>query len=230
MAEYSTRISDLPDTQIQEAIGQNTYAPINPHPNPYGLPPQPPNGSIPYPQSSPQRNQASGPGQGQGPMPQYENIVINQQQQPNTSYDPTVQQPQQQYRLPSRDIPMNQLEFQQDPEIQPNYIPKAKLTSDYIRDYEAASEETLKKHERGKHREQVATDLFSQMQIPILVAVLFFIFQMPIVNTLLRKYFTFLKVYNEDGNLNFTGLIVKSAMFGSAFYSAQNLATYLSTI
>lgn len=230
MTEYSTRISDLPNntnisTQIQDpSIGQNTYTPINPHPNPYGIPPQSSNNSISYPQSSPQRNSGS------QTSTQYENIVINQQQQPNITYDSMVQPPQQQYRLPSRDIPMNQLEFQQDQEIQPNYIPKAKLTSNYISEYEAASEETLKKHERNKYREEIATDLFSQLQIPILVAVLFFIFQMPIVNTMLRKYFTILKVYNEDGNMNFTGLVLKSGIFGSAFYSAQRIATYLSTL
>lgn len=219
MSEYTTRISDLPDAPGQESIGQNTYTPINPHPNPYGLPHQPPSGSIPYPQSSPQRSQTTGN--------QYENTVVSQ---PAISYDPTVQSPQQQYRLPSRDIQMNPIEFQQDVEIQPNYIPKVKLTSDYIREYEMASEDTLKKHESSKYREQVGADLFSRLQIPILVAVLFFIFQMPIVNTLLRKYFTIMKIYNEDGNLNFSGLILKSILFGSSFYSAQHIATYLSTI
>jgi hypothetical protein len=137
---------------------------------------------------------------------------------------------QQQMRLPSRDIPMNQLAFQQDEEIQANYVPQAKLTSDYIRNYEKASEQALMNHEQKKYREQAASTLFSQLQLPILVAVLYFVFQMPIVTSLLRKYLSFLSIYHEDGNLNITGLLFKSAFFGSVFYSIQTAADKISRL
>jgi hypothetical protein len=146
---------------------------------------------------------------------------ISQQQQ---------QQQQQQHRLPSRDIPSNSIDYQQDQEIQPNYIPKPKITSDYIREYEAASEEKMKKHEQEKYREKVATDLFSQLQTPIFIAILFFLFQMPVINRLLRKYTPFIKIYNEDGNMNMTGLLVKSIIFGLSFLSTQSFANYLAII
>jgi len=252
MTEYSTRISDLPENitaQIQQpgfgpdqgqgfnqGPGQNNYTPINIHPNPYGIPPQPPAG-IPFPEASAQRGQ--------------ENTFV---QQANASYDPNLgigagggtggpvsmhqqqhhhqhqQQQEQQYRLPSRDIPMNTIDYQNDQEIQPNYVPKPKLNSDYIREYEYASEEAMKKHERSKQRTQVATDTFSQLQIPILVAVLFFVFQMPIINSLIRRYLGFMKVYSEDGNINFMGLILKSACFGSIVYSMQSLANTVAAV
>ena len=125
---------------------------------------------------------------------------------------------------------MQQLEYQQDEEIQANYVPRAKLTSDYIREYELSSEKTLKHHEQTKYREQMAGDLFSQLQIPILVAILYFIFQMPIINTLLRKYFSFLSIYHDDGNFNFMGLLLKSSLFGSLFYSIQTVSYKLSTL
>ena len=252
MAEYSTRIADLPEnitTQIQQqgfdqsqgpgfGPGQNNYTPLNIHPNPYGIPPQPPAG-IPFPEASAQRGQdntfvqqgsvtydpnlgvgagvgAGGPG-GPGSMHQ-------------PMHQPQIHQEQQQYRLPSRDIPMNTLDYQNDQEIQPNYVPKPKLNSDYIREYEYASEEAMKKHERTKQRTQVATDTFSQLQIPILVAVLFFVFQMPIINSLIRRYLGFMKVYSEDGNINFMGLILKSACFGSIVYSMQSLANTVAAV
>jgi len=181
--------------------GQNTYMPLNIHPNPYGVNKSQPAMSLP--QSQPPTNRGS-------------DQMMNMQHQQ-----------QQQQRLPSRDIPMNSLEFQQDEEIQPNYIPKAKLSSDYIREYEESSEATMKQHEKTKYREKMAKDLFSEMQTPILIAILYFIFQMPVVNTLLYKYFAFLSIYHTDGNFNFYGLIMKSALFGGLYYGLQSFTEYM---
>jgi hypothetical protein len=180
----------------------------NIHPNPYGVQQQQP--TIPHPQQTTQNRGGS----------------IQHPQ-----YDPMAElQNMQQQRLPSRDIPMNQLDYQQDEEIQPNYVPRAKLTSDYIREYEAASEESLRTHEREKHREKTAGNLFSDLQVPILIAVLYFIFQMPIVTTLLYKYFSFLSIHNADGNMNFTGLLLKSVLFGFFFYSMQATAIAINNL
>ena len=68
---------------------------------------------------------------------------------------------------------------------------------------------------------QMADDWYERLQIPILVGLLFFIFQMPVFNTFLRKNFTFLALYNEDGNFNIVGLIFKSVLFGGIFYMMQ---------
>jgi hypothetical protein len=210
----TTRLADLPEnitiqpqqrSMPQDEMG-NTYVPINVHPNPYGIPQQ--DSTMPLPQQTSQNR--------------------GQQQQ---QYDPMVElQNLPQQRLPSRDIPMNQLQFQHDEEIQPNYVPRAKLTSDYIREYEAASEEALRTHEREVRREKTADNLFSDLQVPILIAVLYFIFQMPIVTTLLYKYFSFLTIHNADGNMNFTGLLLKSALFGSIFYLMQFAATAINNL
>jgi hypothetical protein len=223
----TTRISDLPENitiqppvqysnmavqsapgsqQIgQDALG-NTYVPLNIHPNPYGVQQQQP--TMPLPQ---QTTQQRGSDQQQyNPMAELQNM------------------PQQ--RLPSRDIPMNPLQFQQDEEIQPNYVPRVKLTSDYIREYEAASEEALRTHEKEKHLESKTRNLFSDIQIPILISVFYFIFQMPIVTTLLYKYFSFLTIHNADGNMNFTGLLLKSVLFGSLFYLMQFTANTINNI
>lgn len=210
----TTRLADLPENitiQPQQRSGPqdemgNTYVPINVHPNPYGIPQQ--DSTMPLPQQTSQNR--------------------GQQQQ---QYDPMAElQNLPQQRLPSRDIPMNQLQFQQDEEIQPNYVPRAKLTSDYIREYEAASEEALRTHEREVRREKTAGNLFSDLQVPILIAVLYFIFQMPVVTTLLYKYFSFLTIHNADGNMNFTGLLLKSALFGSLFYMMQFAATAINNL
>jgi hypothetical protein len=191
-------------------VGQNTYVPINIHPNPYGIQQQDP--TLPLPQNIQQRgtNQA---------LPQNYSAQVQ-------GLDPAQEI---QHRLPSRDIPMDSLAYQQDQQIHANYIPKPKLTSDYIRDYEAASEDRLRKHEEKKHRERTVDSIFTNIQTPILIAILYFLFQLPIVTTLLYKYFSFLSIYNADGNLNLSGLILKSVMFGSMFYSLQSISEYVSS-
>jgi len=227
MSNSTTRIADLPENitvqmvqqqpmqnvmiqqqQVPQQVSQQgmqpdstSYVPINIHPNPYGIPQQGlPN--LPVAQPRP-----------------------NQQQQQHQSMDTNQHIP-----LPSRDIPMNQIEYQQDEQIQPNYMPKQKLTSDYIREYEAASEQALKEHEQKKRGEKARDNLFSDLQTPILVALLYFIFQMPIVNTLLFKYFAFLSIYNTDGNINFMGLIFKSALVGFVFYCMQYVVDFITTL
>ena len=201
--EFYGNVSAQPQyPQNQGGVGddQLNYQPINAHPNPYGNQQTAPEG-LPLPEASPQRNQQ-----------QY--TVENMPQQ----------------RLPSRDIPINTLDYQQDNEIKPNHVPSVKLTSDYIRDYEKANEEELKLHRQQKYRQETAHDTISELQIPILITVLYFIFQMPIVTTMMRKYLSFANLYGEDGNFNITGLLFKSILFGSLYYFMQTTATKISSI
>ena len=136
-----------------------------------------------------------------------------------------------QYRLPSRDIPRETDMYTQDAAIQPNYIPPPpKLTSDYIRDYADEVDDEVRNHKQKKHKERMMDIFLTEFQIPIFVAILFFIFQMPAVNTLLYKRFSFLSIYGADGNFNFYGLFLKSVAFGSAYYSLSRIIEYLSSI
>ncbi len=135
-----------------------------------------------------------------------------------------------QMRLPSRDIPMDQGQYQQDEEIQPNYIPRAKLTSDYVKDYEEITHENIRRHENRKEKTSMLDRILSDLQTPILVALMFFIFQMPMMNTMFYRNFSFLSVYNTDGNINFYGIALKSILFGGIFYSLQNTVNYLTDI
>ena len=135
-----------------------------------------------------------------------------------------------QMRLPSRDIPMDQTQYQQDEEVQPNYIPRAKLTSDYVKDYEAITHDNIRRHEYRKDKTSMVDRILSDLQTPILVALMFFIFQMPMMNTMFYRNFSFLSVYNTDGNINFYGITLKSLLFGGIFYSLQNTVNYLTDI
>lgn len=135
-----------------------------------------------------------------------------------------------QHTMPSRDIPMDQSQFQQDEHVQANHIPKPKLTNDYIREYQELENNNLAQHEFRKQREEQANDLFTELQLPFFIGMLFFIFQMPLTESLFKKYFAFLPLYYSDGNLNFYGMLFKSITFGSCFYGINGLVQYLVTI
>lgn len=226
MSDATTRIVDLPENismQMPAAIStQNgrmeydpknpTYMPINVHPNPYGNTIQP--NVMPLPQSQPPAH------------PQ----IPYQIQSPVTPPPPaTISSPEiiaelqnmPQIRLPSRDIPMDPAQYQQDEEIQPNYIPKPKLTSDYVREYEEAAEKNAKKQERVKKQAEQIEDSMTEFQLPIIVALLFMFFQLPLINKMLYTYLSSLPIFHTDGNPNFYGILLKSTMFGVAFWAIQ---------
>jgi len=175
----------------------------------------------------------------QGQVPTYAPMNIHPNPYGN-SIQPNVMPPPQakvrfqdetpQMRLPSRDIPMDQTQYQQDEEVQPNYIPRPKVTSDYVKDYEEVTMDNIRKHENRKEKTSAVDRILSDLQTPILVALMFFIFQMPMMNTMFYRNFSFLSVYNTDGNINFYGIALKSVLFGGIFYSLQNTVNYLTDI
>ena len=232
----TTRISDLPENitmqmggpvqqqqqhqYIQQPINTRqpldmagvenslTYTQMNVHPNPYGNPAQP--GTMPLPQQQQQQN---------GYLPQQQQ---QQQQQ--------MQQDAPQYRLPSRDIPRNTDGYTQDIEITPNYIPAPKLTSDYIRDFQDDEEKSIKTHKEKRHRERLMDTLLTEIQVPIFIGILFFVFQMPLIDALIFKKFSFMRIYNEDGNFNFYGLFIKSIMFGFSYTVLTRALEFISSL
>jgi hypothetical protein len=198
-----TKISDLPDSSLSQSKNvqglSNTYLPMDVHPNPYGMPPPPPGGIMP-PQQTQSREYAAD----------------------KIQYSEHIQ------KLPQRDIPMNISEHIQDEEITANYIPPpSKKTTDYIQEYQKESESKIREHESQKNRERVRETWLDELQIPIMICLLFFVFSLPIVNTMVFKRFSFLHIYNEDGNFNLLGLTIKSVLFASIYYSIQKCIDYI---
>jgi hypothetical protein len=130
-------------------------------------------------------------------------------------------------RLPSRDIPRETLEYTQDEEVQANYIPRRQISKDYVRDYEDMTERNVREHERKKKAQESTNDFTDRVQIPIFIAILYLVFQLPIINTLIFKKFSWFAIYDVDGNFNLYGLLLKSALFGGVFYGFQRLETFL---
>jgi hypothetical protein len=220
-----TRIMDLPidNAAISANINKplqtspTTYTTINPHPNPYGHPPP----SVPAPPAP----EFQGNGGGGGYVyPPSQPTYSGQQQQP-------MQQPMHQQQLPPRDFPKNQDFYNLDEKIQANYIPPSPpLNNDFMRKYEEEKEKEWKKNVEKKRKSNRMDDVIEKTQIPFIVAILFFIFQLPIVNNLIFQKLSFLSIYNTDGNFNMYGLILKSVLFGIIFHGFTFVVEALSTI
>lgn len=122
-------------------------------------------------------------------------------------------------QLPSRDIPMNTNNLTQDPTIQPNYVP-TNPNDDYIND-ESSPEDYLKQNTKKSNQLDSIESILEDLQTPILLGVLYFIFQLPIVRKIVFKYFPVL--CSKDSNLNLGGYLFFSVMFAVCYFSITHL-------
>jgi hypothetical protein len=127
-------------------------------------------------------------------------------------------------QLPSRDIPMTTTGLSNDPQIQPNYVPPPPQNSqDYIKDYEQTSD-MVYKYNQGLNRQNSLDDTYNEIQTPLLLAVLYFLFQLPFLRKILFTYFPVL--FSNDGNLNINGFLFTSILFGLLFYLFNKISTH----
>jgi len=130
----------------------------------------------------------------------------------------TSLKPQPQHPLPSRDIPQRGYDAMLDVEAQPNYVPVPKLTRDFVRENNELSDKKVAQRKRKKQRAKVWRLTWDEVQIPVLLFVLYFLFQLPWLQTLMYKYITFLPLFHGDGIINMYGMGLKAALFSLAYY------------
>ena len=128
--------------------------------------------------------------------------------------------------LPSRDIPLQTTQFTQDSQIQPNYIPKGEGT-DYIGEHDTY-QAMLEQKQSSKVEQDKLDVLYSELQLPMLVMVLFFLFQMPFFQKKLMSFVP--SLFAKDGTPNLSGFMFKTALFGVAFYFIIKSTKYISEV
>lgn len=129
-------------------------------------------------------------------------------------------------QLQSSHIPMQQHTHTQDTQVKPNYVPPAPK-EDYIKQHDTI--ESLMKESKNKNDEQDKLDvLYNELQMPIIVMTLFFIFQMPFFQKKFQKLFPTL--FLKDGHHNILGYLVKTTLFGTLFYGINKATHYLSEV
>ena len=126
-------------------------------------------------------------------------------------------------QLASRDIPMNSTGHNMDPNIQPNYVPPPPQNMNYINDYENTSD-MVNDYNKNTSRQNSLDDMYNEIQTPLLLAVLYFLFQLPFFRKFLFGYFPVL--FSNDGNLNINGFLFTSALFGLLFYALNKVTNH----
>jgi hypothetical protein len=116
-------------------------------------------------------------------------------------------------QLQSRDISQNTESITNDAQIQQNYIPPIpQHQQDYIQD----SYEQQYQHQPQSDK---LDDLYNEIQTPLFLSILYFLFQLPIVK---KQMFTYMPIlFSKDGNMNIHGFIATSILFGFSFYSVN---------
>jgi hypothetical protein len=160
----------------------------------------------------------------QNPMLQNQGImgnnVQNQIQQQPPNYNELISQIQKAAAngttaLPSRDIPIDPVKVVNDTQTQPNYIPPPQVEENYIKNYETP-QKVIEENNKKMIAENFYDTLFNEMKLPIIIALLYFLFQLPAVKKHSKNFFPYL--FKDDGNPNLYGFIFNSIMFASAFY------------
>jgi hypothetical protein len=125
--------------------------------------------------------------------------------------------------LPVRDIPQTQTALTQDVQTQPNYVPNGGVT-DYIGSV-SNNDEIIRRQQQHSNKNESVSYLYEELQTPILISLLYFIFQLPILKNTLFRFVPAL--FNKDGNPKLTGYVAQSIIFGGLFYTINQVLTYV---
>ena len=125
--------------------------------------------------------------------------------------------------LPSRDIPMNTGGMMNDEQVKPNYVPNnyRKENDDYIEEHdeeEATNEERYTNHVANVDSME---NIYKLIQVPLLVGILYFAFQLPVFRKYMLKYIP--SVFSTDGNYNIRGLVFVSSLFGAGYFGLTRI-------
>jgi hypothetical protein len=125
---------------------------------------------------------------------------------------PVAAAPQPTVKLPERDIPRETIQHTVDPQANVQYMPPRQM------DYIPAAPVQASKWDYAK--------LYDEFRVPIMIALLYFVFQLQSFQDLIKKFIPAL--FSESGQLTSKGTIFKSALFGSAYYSLTLVMQHLS--
>jgi hypothetical protein len=116
--------------------------------------------------------------------------------------------------LPIRDVPHDPERITRDPQIQPNYVPPPK-NNKYIED-EMEYEEMMRRNQNNYIEQEKINSLYDEIQQPIIISILFFLFQLPFFNKTLLRFVPTL--FKSDGHPRFTGYLLKTFIFGITIF------------
>ena len=120
---------------------------------------------------------------------------------------------------------MNQNRVHMDSQADPNYVPKQEVP-DYIQNHDT-EQQFLEQAQRNINKQDNLDVIYSELQVPILISLLFFLFNLPFFKKTMNNYAGFL--FQKDGNYNLYGFAVTSTLFGLMFYILKAILHHFST-
>jgi hypothetical protein len=125
--------------------------------------------------------------------------------------------------LPSRDIPTDTNQIHADVQIKPNFIPETNNT-DYIRNYQS-QQDLISQSNTNQHNIDSLDSFYNEFQFPLLIAVLYFLFQLPIFRKTIKNVLP--SLYGNDANPNLNGYMFNSLLFATIFYALVKIVNQL---
>ena len=147
-----------------------------------------------------------GQGMNQGMNPNVANQLINELNEASMKGATT---------LPSRDIPSQTIHNTIDEESSPNYVPSGEKFINSV------DENAVKHYNNRMNRDENVDKIYEEIQTPLLLSILFFLFQLPIFRNTMFKLFPFM--FSKDGNANIQGYFGFSLFFGIFYYFINKL-------
>lgn len=129
-----------------------------------------------------------------------------------------------QTKLQIRDVPTSETHLVQDECSKISYLPNN--NEDYIKENDDLENELNYNLIEKDNTNNKLDMLYEELSIPLMLFVLYFIFQLSYVNNLFFKYLNFL--FNSSGNLKLEGYLIKSLLFVSIYYFLNKCQRYLS--
>jgi len=126
--------------------------------------------------------------------------------------------------LPSRDIPSNPSQVNNDVEIKANYVPPPPTHEDYINNMQT-QEHLIHENNRKQNSIDSLELIYGEFQLPLLVCILYFLFQLPFFKKNIKKIIP--SLFGEDGNPNLYGYFFNSSLFAIIFYILLQLINRL---
>ena len=127
-------------------------------------------------------------------------------------------------QLPQRDVPQSQDHLTKDSQVRANYIPPAGV--DYI-GAGPTSEDIMRQHAAKQKAYDAGDRTLDMLQMPIILSILYFAFQMPIIRKFAYDKLPFL--FFKDGNPTTVGSAIASIAFAGAYTALTYGLDYIST-
>lgn len=121
--------------------------------------------------------------------------------------------------LPSNAMGMNPFGYSGDTQTTPNYVPSSNRPDFVNNPY--TQQQYIMDYQKGLNQKDNTDLLFDELKIPVLIGLLFFIFQLPFFKAYLSTHLPMIVMV--DGNFNFYGYITTTILFVFVFYSLMKM-------